>query len=358
MKKKVNAYKSIFLLGFYICIFSFFIVPTIGNAENSTLNFYVTPEFPDSQVEGSDAYFDLNLSPGSKEKLSIKLQNASDKPIKLKITAHTAYTNVHGVVEYGKDALNRDPTLVNSIDDLIEPSDIVELSEKETKTVSVTLKMPKEQFEGLLAGGLRISEIVDEKEEAEPEGEGVAINNEFAYIIGVVVSNTRTSIQPDIDLVDVFADQLNYRNIISASLQNFTSTFINHLEVDATIQKEGSDEILYSANQDQMQMAPNSTFNFPISLEGDRFRSGNYLLKLKAKSGEEKWEWEKSFKITADESRKLNKQDVTVDKRMDWWWILTLCLLFILIRLLIYIYMEKSNKNKILYSKKRKNKKK
>lgn len=73
------------------------------------MNFYVTPEFPDSQVGGSGGYFDLNLSPGISEKLTLELQNAIDEPIVVAITTHTAYTNVNGVVEYGKMQKNLIP---------------------------------------------------------------------------------------------------------------------------------------------------------------------------------------------------------------------------------------------------------
>ncbi|MDO7880526.1 MAG: DUF3324 domain-containing protein, partial [Enterococcus mundtii] len=149
------------------------------------------------------------------------------------------------------------------------------------------------------------------------------------------------AVQPDLELLDVFADQLNYRNVISANLQNFTPTFVNRLAVEATIQKVGEEEILYQASQEQMQMAPNSNFNFPISLEGDRFRSGEYLLKLKATSGEEEWEWERTFTIDADEARALNQQDVTIDTGINWLFIGVALLVLILFAFIIYLLVQK-----------------
>lgn len=85
----------------------FGIFPSVAQAEE-TLSFYVTPEFPESQVEGSNSYFDLNLAAGATETLALKLQNVSSDPIQVQVTPHTAYTNVHGVVEYGKDAQEPD----------------------------------------------------------------------------------------------------------------------------------------------------------------------------------------------------------------------------------------------------------
>nr|AAN78208.1 hypothetical membrane protein [Enterococcus mundtii] len=335
-KKKIQQAGMVLLL-----LLVSLLVPMRVGAEEGTLNFYVTPEFSDNQKSGNDRYFQLNLAPDATEKLTLKLQNANAEAKKIKITPHTAYTNVMGVVEYGQDAEKADPTLQHSLGELIEQPEIIELGGNETKTVTLDLKMPKEAFDGFLAGGLRIEEVKENTTDETTDEEGVAIQNEFAYIIGVVVSNKQDAVQPDLELLDVFADQLNYRNVISANLQNFTPTFVNRLEVEATVQKVGEEEILYQASQEQMQMAPNSNFNFPISLEGDRFRSGEYLLKLKATSGEEEWEWERTFTIDADEARTLNRQDVTIDTGINWLFIGVALLILTLFGFIVYLLVQK-----------------
>lgn len=335
---KTNRVTTVFLV-----LLSFLaLIPLKVFAEEGTMNFYVTPDLPQSQVEGSESYFDLNLNPDTTETLALKLQNAIDDPIKVEITAHTAFTNVNGVVEYGKDAEDPDSSLVYSLDDLIEAPKTVELAGKETKTITLSLNMPKDAFEGFLAGGLRIVEVKDDAEEEKEDGEGLAIKNEFAYVVGVVVSNSRNSVQPDLDLLDVFPDQLNYRNVISASIQNFTPTFVNRLEVEANVKRKGDDEVLYDAKQEQMQMAPNSHFNFPISLNGDRFRSGEYVLNLTARSGEEEWSWTEEFTIEADQARSLNREDVTIDSSPNW--LLIGGIMFILCLLVAIAYLVVQNK--------------
>ena len=323
-----------------------FLFPIVGRAEEGTLSFYVTPEFPESQVAGSNSYFDLNLAAGETETLSLKLQNASSEAIQVQVTPHTAYTNVHGVVEYGKDAQEPDTSLSYSLDELIDPSGLIELAGNETKTITVPLHMPEDPFEGFLAGGLRITEVKEEQEETPSEGEGVAIKNEFAYVVGVIVSNSRDSVQPDLDLLDVFADQLNYRNVISAKLQNVTPTFVNRLAVEATVQRVGEDEVLYEASEEMMQMAPNSNFDFPISLDGDRFQSGDYVLNLKATSGEEEWSWERTFTINADDARSLNRADVTIDSSLNWWMIGSIVLCILLLGTILYLLIQKKKTSK------------
>ncbi|HCO71575.1 MAG TPA: cell surface protein [Enterococcus sp.] len=319
----------------------FFFFPHLAQAEETALNTHVTPLFPESQVDESKGYYELLLAPSQKETLQLKVGNSSSEPINVQVTPHTAYTNTLGNVEYGKDAKEADPTLVHSLDELMTPSEVITLAGKETKVIDIPLQMPKDAFEGYLAGGLRIAEIKEAEESEAPEGEGVAIKNEFAHVIGVVVSNTRDSVQPELELLDVFADQLNYRNVISATLQNFTPTFVNQLAVEATVKRAGENDVLYEASKEMMQMAPNSNFNFPISLEGDRFRSGNYVLELTAKSGDNEWSWTREFTIDADDARKLNREDVMIDNSPNWWMIGALILLILMLGLVVYLMRQK-----------------
>ena len=341
-------------IGWLLPLFALILVlsPSIARAEESTLPFHVTPEFPESQVEGSTSYFDLNLPAGEIETLSLELQNASSETIQVQVTPHTAYTNVHGVVEYGKDAPEADTSLSYSLDDLIDPSGVIELAGNETKTITVSLHMPEESFEGFLAGGLRITEVKEEAKEDVSNEEGVAIKNEFAYIVGVIVSNSRSAVQPDLELLDVFADQLNYRNVISATIQNFTPTFVNRMTVEATVQRAGESDVLYEASQEMMQMAPNSHFDFPISLEGDRFQSGEYVLHLKAISGEEEWVWERNFMIEAEEARAFNREDVTIDSSLNWWMIGAIILVVLLLGVILYLMIQKKKEQTSKNSKK------
>ena len=96
-----------------VILLSFFFSPRMSYAQTeSELNFYVTPILPESQLEGGAlGYFDLNLGAGERDELALEIENGSDQAIEIEISAHTAFTNVNGVVEYGRDAESPDPTL-------------------------------------------------------------------------------------------------------------------------------------------------------------------------------------------------------------------------------------------------------
>lgn len=334
---------SIFIV---LSFFIFTLFPTISLAEESELNFNVKPHFPASQVENSTSYFDLNLAPGEKDTLGLTLTNSSSEEVTIKITSHTAYTNVNGVVEYGKAAAEKDPTLTYAMEELIEVPEPQTLAAGENRTIDIPIQMPKESFEGLLAGGLRIEEVREETDNEEGS-QGLAINNKFSFVIGVLASNNRSTVIPELELLDVFPDQLNYRNVFSATIQNTTATFVNRLEVDAVIRAEGKDEILYQSETEKMQLAPNSQFNYPIPLNGDAFRNGDYVATITARSGEHEWTWDQKFTINQETASRLNRADVTVDTSMNWWMIAASGLFILLLIVLIYLLIKrKKDKNK------------
>jgi len=346
----LNKFTASFLVMLYVMIgFVGFSQEVFANGE---LNFSVRTITPESQFGDDKGYFDVELQPGETEELTLVVKNVRNIPIDLSITAHTAYTNINGVVEYGGETDQPDPTLKVEMKDLLDVEDEpIRLEAGEEKRIVTTLTMPQDEVEGLLAGGLQLSEVAQEEEEEDSEDKGMQIINSFSYVIGVVASNDRTqTIVPELALLDVFADQINYRNAFSATIQNFLPTFVNELSVEASVRREGSDTILYRASEEMMQMAPNSNFNFPISLNGERFRSGTYVLNMTARSGEHEWSWEETFDVTADEARRLNQSDVSV-KDTNWWLIAAIVLIVIIISVLAYTTYKNKKKAKLMQEK-------
>lgn len=301
--------------------------PKIALSSEETLRFYADPILPSSQVEGNHGFFNLQLSPGEQETLTIQLTNTKDTAIDLHLSGHTAFTNVHGVVEYGEDAPEPDETLPYALDQLIEWPQHIRLAPNAQKNVDIQLSMPQEAFDGVLAGGIHIHE--QSEADTASETEGIAITNQFAYVVGIVVRNTAMTVQPELTLIDVFPGQLNYRNVIQATIQNETPVFVNRLELEATVTRQGEDSPLYETMREDMQMAPNSHFHFPISLAGAPFKAGTYTLDLTARSGENEWTWQQDFTIDARQARALNREDVTLDQSTNWWKVLLLLLLLV-----------------------------
>ncbi|MGX7211455.1 DUF916 and DUF3324 domain-containing protein [Enterococcus innesii] len=325
------------VMGIAFLLFLFIGAPGMSGATTqSELPFHIVPNLPQSQLaDGNSGYFDLEMAPGTSDLLGLTIQNHSTDDIVIEVSAHTAFTNGNGVVEYGKDATEPDPTLLHSLADLIDSPGEISLSANEKKTIELLIHMPEAAFAGSLVGGLRIREVIAENTDSEVEG--VAIQNRFAYILGVVVRNESSLIEPELALLDVFPGQVNYRNAFRATLQNPQPRFLNQLEVVATVRRADQKEILYEAQREGMQMAPNSHFHFPVSLAGDRFYSGEYVMSLTARSEGEEWSWEYLFTVEAEVAKHLNREDVTLDPEANWWLISTFGLVMVLLGTIIWL---------------------
>ncbi|AMG48993.1 DUF916 and DUF3324 domain-containing protein [Enterococcus entomosocium] len=303
---------------------------------DQSAGFSVRPILSENQVNSEVGYFDLNLEPGESQTLSLELRNMSDEEINLSISVHTAFTNVSGVVEYGSDADVPDDTLPFFLADYIQGDGKITLSEGETKQVDLLLTLPEDKpFEGVLAAGIRVEEIKDSEHLSE---ESMAIENTLSYVMGLVVSNKREQLSPELDLLAIYADQLNFRNVFSAQTQNQSGTFVNQLEVIASIYNEDQTKRLYSTEASGMQMAPHSNFAFPIPLNGESFAPGTYVLHLQASSGELEWEWTKSFVVDDQTSKTFNRQDITIPSQTNYWLLVSI---FLVILLLLVILIRK-----------------
>lgn len=316
-------------------------------AQASQLNFNVEAIIPENQVDKNKTYYDLRIEPGKMQDLKMMLHNSTDKDVSVELTAEAATTNLNGVVEYGKTKAKRDSTLKTSI------GEIVTLSEenpvipaKGSKEITLTVKMPTTDFDGVLAGGITVKETSPATDKATKETKGMAIENRYSYVVALVLHGKNETIPSELKLNKVKATQVNVRNVISANLQNTKAKYLNQLSVDAKITKKGENKTLYSVKKEQMQMAPNSNFNLPIPLNGAALKSGKYTLKVKADSQGDTWNFTRDFNISAEEAKKLNKQDVSIEKDNTWLYVLIGVILLTALLILFYLIMRKRKKEK------------
>ena len=118
------------------------------------------------------------------------------------------------------------------------------------------IEMPKDGFDGILAGGITLKEKEDTAEtKKEKTQQGLAIENKYAYVVAVVLQETDVKIDSELKLNKVEPNQVNARNVINATLQNTQAKYMNQLSVDTKITKKGESDVLYSSKKEEMQMA-------------------------------------------------------------------------------------------------------
>lgn len=338
----------------------------IAHADKS-LSFSVEAVTPKTQVNKKVSYFDIKTEPGSEQDIEVKLKNINNREVVVNLGINSAKTNTNGVVEYAKTDIKNDKTLKYDLSKLVTGPETIKLPAKSEKKVKLHVKGPKDNFDGVIAGGLNFSEKETKdktKETEDKEQQSIALENKFAFNLAIVMHPGKDTEKPDLKLNDVFADTLNYRNVISLNLQNPGAAYLSNLKTDIEIFKKGSKEPQYTTHKQDMQMAPNTNFNLPVNLEETKLIPGTYVAKVVAHgqkspegkyiSGEDeqgkvirydhKWEFEKEFKIKFMEASRLNSQNIVKEKDNTLWYILLIALLLIIL-LLVGLYLMKRNKD-------------
>ncbi|OJG98588.1 cell surface protein [Enterococcus termitis] len=273
------------------------------------MSFSVEAQLPDNQLDKNKTYFDLRVTPGEKEELKVALQNNKDEEVTVQIQANTATTNDNGVIDYGEVKPELDKSLKTPFARIAKVDPEVVLAPKEKKVVTVLVNVPNSSFEGIILGGLYFTQ-------KETDGEtkadaGMQIENKFAYVVGVRLSEKDDAIESDLNLLDVAAGQRNYRNVVVATLQNPMARILGQMTVNAQVYAENDlKTAIYTTKQENLNMAPNSNFGFGIKMANKAFKPGKYVMKMTVEADGKTWPFEKAFEITADEAKKFNDEAV------------------------------------------------
>lgn len=285
--------------------------------EAEGMGYSVRAVIPDNQVDKSQTCFDLKMVPGATQELVLEIVSTSDQPLELMVEPHVATTNQNGELEYSVTPKTQDSTLLYPITDILSSKQSVIVPPKETKHVTFRLTMPKEAVTGRLVGGFSIYDKENEADGMSSGKDEVQIHNVFSVVIGIQLREQETVIQPKLTLNGVKAGLFNYRTAVLVNLQNPQPDFLGNVEVVAQVKKKGSDKTLYEVEKKGIAFAPNSNFDFPISLENQELQPGSYELSLKATSGEASWLLTKKFRITRDEATEFNEEAVELEKTVN-----------------------------------------
>ncbi|MGX7201316.1 hypothetical protein BCR22_02240 [Enterococcus plantarum] len=357
MKKKLIK----FLIVLYIvCFAGAGLLGKQAFAEDNKLDsgsFTYEVNHPENQ-KSTAGYFDLLMKPSQKQTVSITLKNPSDKKeVTVRADLSSAKTNANGVLEYGPAAIENDASLKYDFTEIVKGPKEVTLAPKEEKKLELEITMPTEQYDGFIVGGIQLTVKPTKEAEAEKKKQQGIANN-YAFIIGMLLSESDAVVPAELTLNKVSAGLSNYRNAVFASISNTEMGFMKDMTIDMQVMAKGSDEVLYDTKKADMRMAPNSKIDFPLAMNGDEMVAGDYIAHILAKSGDRKWEWTEDFEITKEEADKYNKQDVTLtqERGINWQLIAMIVAGVVIFAVVIFIIVHQVNKKKAKKRKKGKKK--
>lgn len=304
--------------------------------------------YPENQ-HNEVGYFDLRMKPGQKQTITVQMSNSSAKEIVMDVRLNSTKTNSNGVLEYGSSSLAKDTSLKYDFSDIVKGPETITIPAKATVDYNMEIAMPEATFDGVISGGIEIQE--KESEEAKKSQKGMVINK-YAYVIGMLLTETDKEIKPDLQLNKVYPELKNYRNAIFINFSNKEAAFIDEMTIDVQIMKKSSDEVVYDTKQSKMRMAPNSMIDFPVSLNGEKMVAGDYRARINVTADGEKWSWEEPFTITDEDADKFNQEDVSLLQENGINWVIIalivggIFLLSIAIFIIVRMINKKSGKKK------------
>lgn len=336
------------LLSLFAIVAAVLMVP--GHAPHAeALHYSVSAQIPANQVDKNVSYFALKVTPGTTQDLGVTISNSDSAEHTYRVSVNRAATNTNGVVDYSKRGIKKPSSLTADVEAMTPSAFTIKVPAKSSKVAVIKLTVPTKPFAGLALGGVRVAELDTTK--TTTKSKGLSLNNKFAYVIGLALQEDATydNIAPDMTLHSVNAKQINYRNYISANLENTKPNMMRKLKITAKVSKQGSSDPIFSTTKSDMAMAPNSDFAFPISTKNNPLQPGDYTLDLNAwaSGGKYHWHFTKNFTITAAEANKLNKTAVELKKTKPnylLWILIAIGILILLLLLLILFLLFKRRK--------------
>ena len=314
-------------------------------ADSGTFTYKVL--HPENQL-GNTGYFDLRMTPGQQQTVQIELKNPSTtKEVTVGVSLNSAKTNANGVLEYGPAAIAKDASLVYDFEDIVTAPETVTLNPGETKLLDLAIAMPTEPYDGYIAGGIQLEVVLTEEAKAIREKQ-TGIINDYAFLVGMLLSETDTVVEPEIVFNKLYVELSNYRNAMFVNFSNTQMGYAKNMTVDFQVMKKGSDDILYDTKKADMRMAPNSMIDFPLVMNGDQMVPGTYTGHVVVTSDDKRWEWTEDFEITDEEAEKYNKQDVSLiqERGINWLLIAGIAGGVLAVLLLLFVGVHLMNKKK------------
>lgn len=314
--------------------------PLIGqtNADGTdNVGLRVSAVLPENQRDTGQSYFDLLVQPKDKQTLVVNLINTTDKPQTVNTAVTAAKTNINGVVEYTPSKNKLDKSVPFDMAKIATLPKSVEIPANSTKKLAIQLDIPDKQWQGVVAGGISVTQA-EVNDSGDNKKAGISVRNRYAYAIGVMLQTKQDStVKEELNLARVTAGQINLRNAVISELHNTSETYLKKVSIKSKITRVNGTKVLYESDKSNMKIAPNSIFNYPLSLEGHSFKAGRYTMDMTVKSEKNTWHFTKNFTITSKEAKDLNNKDVTIihDEGFNWWWLVAL--VAIILAIIVYI---------------------
>lgn len=321
-----------------------FITPAFADVSND-VGYNVQAIIPNNQLDKSQSYFDIRVTPGEHEKIEVMINNTSDEKSTFSVSLNQAYTNSQGFIDYIDSDITPDDSLVYNISDIAVYEEEVTVEANSSILFPIELKIPSDEFSGVIMAGIHIVKGIENNTDES------GIQNNVGYVIGLNITQNDEEVARELLLKNIRPELSFGRTSVVASIQNPTMDAIGKLIYKATISDVKTKKTVITKEYDKnMQIAPNSTYDFIIDMDNQNLIAGNYSLNLEisdAKGNE--WKFNDEFEITKKEANHINSLAISdTEPRTNnfiWYVIISVIFAILLLMYLIYNYKIKHKSN-------------
>lgn len=325
------------LTGIIMLFFLFFSYPVDRFADlEDNVGFTIQAEIPENQLEEENYFFDLRMTENQTQRIYVQITNSSNEMSSFKVSINQGYTNTAGFIDYALPDGGKDRELLYPIDEIVSYQPEVTVEAGGTYRFPIDLKMGPEVFDGQILAGIQVVKEIDTKEDG--------ISNSYGYILGLKLTETDNEVPRELKLLSVKPAASFSRTSVVAQLENPTMDAFGYLKYDATVKNKKTGKVEKTVKYDEeMQIAPDSLYDFAIDWDERALVSGEYTLDLTVSDAKENvWNFKEDFTISNEEAEAINK--VTIDQNrtnsnaMIWLVLLLVLLIFVL---LILLFLKK-----------------
>ena len=322
-------------------------VPAAAAAESgppsSEVGFYVRPVLPHNQRQGGHGYFDLRVRPGQTQALTIEVHNQTGREMTVEVNAITASSGRHGVIDYTTPGV-RDESLSHVFSDITQlERDTLTIPARGSTKAVVRVTMPKQTFDGVVLGGLVFTRALPNAAESDSSADvlGARVLNRYSYVVGVVLNETDTPVEPEFEVIAVQPELVNHAASAVHYIRNRNAAIVKGMSLSIQLLRGG--EPFMQVERDSLDMAPCSVLPLAPAVPQNRLPEGDYVSKTELRLNGRVWRFENSFTITGEQARQLNGALAQQDAGLPAWvvWLIAGLGLAVLALVLALLYQRR-----------------
>lgn len=315
------------------------LMPNVSLAEEeqqAKASYSVNPIFSEHQKGTISSFFDIRWTPGTTEKIGLRITNTANQERTYTISVNKARTNINGVIDYSDSTSENLKGETPKITRLVVFPETVTVEAHSTKEVYTDIQIPSNDFNGIMMAGLHISESTDDASKA-------GVTNTVAYSIPLVIrGNIDQRPEPILSFGKVQFVKKGVDSYLLTMLVNNEGVNLLKDVTTSIIVKNSSDKILDKI-ETKLDITPETEFEYPVRLT-EQYKPGTYTATITLTHNERTWEQEESFTITSEQAFEINKINSSSKWYQSSWIYVVLLGVLGLVLFLIWLVIVKRKK--------------